>query len=299
MWSDGGMTDLATTRLGWTAAAALVVLAAASALVAFSCSARCAIGGTALSGRVQDTNGVPLPSVWIRLEGVKNRAGLPVQARTDGEGRFTFADPPKGEITLRVMPGEVSARGGTLHKTRAGVADLVIELQPSPMVTVRIRDHVAPEGDPRYARLTWLLDDGRRRTRYAPIGKDGLVRFVSVPKDAVCELWAVARTGRPVWAAGLAASEKVVALTSEPGRVISGTVVGPTAADMRRVRVAAERYPHFKAGRVELKADGSFSVTELPEGTYRLRAAYTSGAVSMSPVVEAKTGSTTVELVLR
>lgn len=252
-----------------------------------------------LTGIVRDAAGDPLPSVWVHRIGAKNRLGIPVWTRTDIEGRFRIAKPPAGSFSLRLVPGTTSLTDGVVRKFEAAPRRLEIVMDPGPVLDVRIAKYVPTKGKPRYARVTWMKKDGRRPTRYAPVQDDGCVRFVGVPVDTLLELWALAAPRRPVHVSNLKAGPKPVDVASVEGKTITGVVLGVTAKSVRRASVTAYAREHFKVGRVTLRPSGAFEITDLPPGTYTLRAQFTSGAVSLSPAVTAEAGARDVTLDLR
>ena len=175
---------------------------------------------------------------------------------------------------------------------------MIVTLDPGPVLDVHITDFVHAKGTEPYARVTWTKKDGRRPTRYAPIRPDGTVRFVGVPADTPLELWATASPGRPVHANGLKAGSSRRAVTSIKGLTITGTVLGATGA-INRTSVTAHVREHFKVGRTRLEPSGAFVISDLPPGTYTVRAQFTAGAISASPPVVVKAGARSVKLDLR
>ncbi len=242
-----------------------------------------------VSGVVKDPAGVPVPSVWIAREGVSNRAGGPHWERSDVDGRFRFEGLPEGKVVLRVAGAVADLRTGFLLETTAGTKDLAVVVDPGPQVIVRIAGYEAPEEDdgryPRgYARLVGTEADGRRLVRYAPISRYGRARFVQLPQDRSFELWAAAGGGRAVRTAGLEAGELEVRVEAKEAQTVSGKVlVG--AKDKPRIEqavVTAEAYAGFVVGRVHLAVDGTFSIGDLPDGTYTVVAAFNGGRVAAS-----------------
>ena len=251
-----------------------------------------------VSGIVKDPAGVPVPSVWIVLEGFMNRAGLHDLERSDIEGRFRFEGLPEGKVVLRVLGASRDIRTGFLVETTTGTKDLAVIVEPGPQVLVRIAGYVAPqEGEGRlpfgYARLVWLEADGGRPVRYAPISKDGRVRLVQVPRDTSFELWAAAGGGRAVRTAGLKAGELEVRVEAKEAKKVSGKVlVG--AKDKPRLKfadVTAEAYSGFVVGSAHPAADGMFTIGDLPEGTYTLVASFNWGEVLDSLPVTVPAGA--------
>jgi hypothetical protein len=252
-----------------------------------------------IEGAVRDAEGRPIPGVWIVREGHRDRVGGVPWTRSGSDGRFRVEEVPEGEVRLRVVAGERSLVEGELVRASAGTRDLVVVLDPGPQVLLRIADYVAPKGEPRYARLFWQEEGGRRVTRFAPIGDDGWTRFVRLPNDRDLEVWALAAANRPVRRAGLRAGDEEVRLVPVVGREIRGKVLVAKGDSIARVGVDAILFPGFRVGRAKVAEDGTFVVSELPEGTYRVTAAFTSGAVSLPVQVDATTGATDVVLDLR
>jgi hypothetical protein len=239
-----------------------------------------------LTGVVRDPAGKPVPAVWIAREGHRDRAGVTPWWRTDVEGRFRIEGLPEGEVVLRVVPGDATLFAGTLVRTSART-DVPVVVEPGPELFLRIADYVAPKDSVSHARVTWVLPDGRRPVRYSPIAPDGRIRFIQLPADATLDLWASAGPGKPVRVAAV------------PGLQISGKVLVAAGDSPRRAAVVAEAYPHFSVGRVTPAADGSFVITDLPEGTYRMVATFTSGEIPLPVATEVRAGASDVVFDLR
>ena len=246
-----------------------------------------------VSGVVKDPAGVPMPSVWIVREGFRNRAGLPHLERSDVDGRFRFEGLPEGKVVLRLLGASQDIRVGFLIETTAGTKDLAVIVEPGPQVLVRIAGYVAPPEGERYARLVWSEAEGQRPVRYAPVSKDGRVRFVQVPQAASFELWAVAGSGRAVRTAGLKAGELEVRVEPKDAKKISGKVLvsAKDKPELELAVVTAAAYSDLDVGRVHPAADGTFSIGDLPEGTYTVVASFNFGAVSDSPPVTVPAGA--------
>jgi hypothetical protein len=250
-----------------------------------------------VSGIVKDPAGVPVPSIWIACKGFSVE-------RSDIEGRFRFEGLPEGKVVLRVM-GAASPyiRTGFLIETATGTKDLAVVVEPGPQVLVRIAGYEAPHAGERrypfgYARLAWLEADGSRPVRYAPISKDGRVRFVQLPRDTAFELWAAAGGGRAVRTAGLEASDSEVRVEANEAKKVSGKVL-VRAKDNPRLRyaaVTAEAYSGFVVSDAHPTADGTFTIGDLPEGTYTVRAAFNAGEVLDSLPVTVPAGAKDVVL---
>jgi hypothetical protein len=252
-----------------------------------------------VEGVIRDAMGRPIPGVWIVREGHRDRVGGVPWTRSGPDGRFRVEEVPEGQVRLRVVPGEKSLAEGELVRTAAGSKDLVVVLDPGPQVFLHIADYVAPKGEPRYARLFWEEKGGKRVTRYAPIGADGRTRFVRLPKDRDLEVWALAAADRPVRSAGLRAGDEEIRLAPVVGCEIRGKVLVAKGDSLGRVGVDVILFPGFRVGRATVAADGTFVVSELPEGTYRVTAAFTAGEISPPVHVDAKTGATDLVLDLR
>jgi hypothetical protein len=259
-----------------------------------------------VSGVVKDPAGVPVPSVWIRTEEFRDRAGAPLRERSDVEGRFRFEGLPEGKVVLRVMGVSQDIRTGFLIETTAGTKDLAVTVEPGPQVLVRIAGYEAPqEGEGRYARgyarLVWLEADGSRPVRYAPVSKDGRARFVQLPQDRSFELWCAAGGGRAVRTAGLKAGELEVRVEAKEAKKVSGRVL-VRARDKPRLEIAdvtAEAYSGFVVGSAHPAADGTFTIGDLPEGTYTVSAAFNRGEVLGSLPVTVPASATDLVLDLR
>jgi hypothetical protein len=258
-----------------------------------------------VSGIVKDPAGVPVPSIWIATEGFEDRAGVPLTERSDVEGRFRFEGLPEGKVVLRVMGASEDIRTGFLIETKAGTKDLVVIVEPGPQLLVWISGYVAPhEGEGGYAhghaRLVWLESDGSRPVRYAPVSKDGRARFVQLPRDRSFELWATAGGGRAVRTAGLTTGESEVRVEAKEGKEVSGKVlVRPKDKPrLEHADVVAQAYPGFVVSDAHPAADGTFSIGNLPEGTYTIAAAFNWGEVLDSLPVVAPAGAKDLVLVL-
>jgi hypothetical protein len=256
-----------------------------------------------VSGIVKDPAGVPVPSVWIRTEEFKDRLGVALRERSDVEGRFRFEGLPEGKVVLRVLGAAsqdirtgvlIDIRTGFLLETTAGTKDLAVIVEPGPQVLVRIAGYEAPqEGDGRYARLVWLEAGGSRLVRYAPVSKDGRARFVQLPQDRSFELWCAAGSGRAVRTAGLKAGELEVRVEAKEAKRVSGKVL-VRAKDKPRLEfadVTAEAYSGFVVGSAHPAADGTFTIGDLPEGTYTVSAAFNQGEVLDSLPVTVPAGA--------
>lgn len=279
----------------------LAFLAVTAALVAavFAVRALDAQPVAVVEGLVRDPAGLPIPSVWIAREGYRNRSGGVPWWRTDVHGRFRVDGVSEGKVLLRVVPGDASILTGEVVETSANVRDLVIVVEPGPQLLMRIADYVAPEGEPRHARLTWAEPDGRRVTRYAPIRKDGWTRFVRLPQDRDLEAWALAKAGRPVRTSSLRAGDTEVRLVAVAGQEIRGKLVVSARDSVRNVGLSAYAHRGFRIGSASIEADGTFVVSDLPEGTYRVSASFESGNVSVPVARELRTGTTDAVLDLR
>lgn len=268
-----------------------------------------------VSGVVKDPAGVPVPSVWIRTEEFRDRLGVALRERSDVEGRFRFEGLPEGKVVLRVLGAEnqevrtgvpINIRTGFLIETTTGTKDLAVTVEPGPQLLVRIAGYEAPqEGDGRYARgyarLVWLEADAIRLVRYAPVSKDGRVRFVQLPQDRSFELWCAAGGGRTVRTAGLKAGESEVRVEAKEAKKVSGRVL-VRAKDKPRLEyadVTAEADPWFVVNDVHPAADGTFTIGDLPEGTYTVRAAFNQGEVFDSLPVTVPAGAKDVVLDLK
>ncbi len=256
---------------------------------------------TTVVGVVQDAKGRAIPGVWITREGYRNRTGGVAWWRSGPDGRFRIDGVPEGKLTLRVIPGEanLTSAAGVRVETTAGVADLRVVLDPGPELFLRIEGYVAPPGEPRYARLVWQEPDGRRPVRYAPIRADGWTRFVRLPSDRDLEVWAVADEGHPVRRGGLRTGEDEQRVLATEGRQIRGRLLVASAESLPRVEVSVEAYPHFAVGRAKIGADGSFVVSELPEGAYRVAAWFARGRVTVPVVKSIESGASDVVFDLR
>lgn len=249
-----------------------------------------------VAGVVQDPAGMPVPSIWIATD--RDRAGVPLIARSDVEGRFRFEGLSEGKVVLRVMGASQDIRTGFLVETTAGTKDLEVTVEPGPQVLVRIAGYEAPrEGDGRHARgharLVWVEADGSRPVRYAPISKDGRARFVQLPQDRSFELWATAGGGRVVRTPGLKAGDVEVRVEATEAKRVSGKVL-VRAKDEPRLEhavVNAEAYPGFVVSKARPAADGTFSIGDLPEGTYTIAAAFNWGEVLDSRSVTVPAGA--------
>jgi hypothetical protein len=241
-----------------------------------------------VAGFVRDPAGVPVPSIWIAREGFRDRIGGVHWARSDIEGRFRFEGLPDGKVVLRVTGAIADVRTGVLVETTAGTKELAVVVEPGPQVLARIAGYQPPAGPDRYARLVTPGATDYHSARYAPVSRDGRVRFVQLEKDAPYELWVGAGNGRTVRAGGLLPSDREVSLEPQPGKTITGRVLVGKRHRVERARVTAYAYPGFEVGRATPASDGTFAIQDLPEGTYTVSAGFHAGEVlDSSPVTVA------------
>jgi hypothetical protein len=224
--------------------------------------------------------------VWIEVEGYPKPLQDPPAWRTDVNGRFQIDDVPQGPATLLVTAGNFWSPSSPkkVIKTRAGVRDLVIVLDPGPQLILRIVGYVpGPVPEARGARVTWEEPDGKRDDRWAPIRDDGWVRFVALPPDREFELWADVEVNRRlVRARGLKPggaerrieahevkdiAGKVQASEALLEKTYPGNVVGPLR---KHLTVDVYAHPQFLVAHTRVQDDGSFRLHGLPPGTYHL-----------------------------
>lgn len=260
-----------------------------------------------ITGMVRDEQGLPIPAVWIEVEGYHPKPSQsPAESRTDARGRFQIDDVPRGPVRLLVKTGSwVHYAVQKVVETQAGVRDLVIALDPGPQLLLRIVGYV-PGSQERGARVTWEDPDGNRDWRWAPIRDDGWVRFVALPPDREFEVWAEAEVNRRhVRAMGLKPGEAEQRIERHEVKDIAGKVRESQARLERRSEEArglqlehlrVDVYPCGPRGvvwdlrleRVWAANDGFFRVHGLPPGAYLLDV----GGIKPGPLPE---GSKRVE----
>lgn len=253
-----------------------------------------------VAGVVRDPAGVPVPSIWIAREGVRDRIGGVHWQRSDVAGRFRFEGLPEGNLMLRVSGARQDIRTGFLVETRAGTQDLAVVVDPGPQVLARIVGYVPPAVGERYARLVTPGATDYHSARYAPVTRDGRVRFVQLDENAPYELWVGAGGGRAVRKAGLLASDQEVRIEPQQGKTITGRVLVSKGHHTRveHARVTANAYSGFEVGRASPAADGTFTLEDLPEGTYTVGAGFYAGEVLHADPVTVAAGARDLVLVI-
>jgi hypothetical protein len=278
-------------------ASSLAALALAGCVGGARADAVAAPARTSIAGVVRDEQGRPIPAVSIQVEGYPKTLRSPPPWRTDVDGRFQTDDLPEGPATLLVTAGDPwfpSLKKAI--RTRAGVRDLVIVLDPGPQLFLRIVGYV-PGEQTRWARVVWEDPDGMRNPRHAPIRDDGWIRFVALPADRRFELWVEAEDGaRHVRARGLKPGEAEQRIEPHEVKDIAGEV-RPSKARLEstarepwaqlRGRLDVDVYAYAPRGgfmglrvaRTRLRTDGTFRVRGLPPGTYLVSVGTHSGEV--------------------
>jgi|GEM_PF-3185768 len=264
-----------------------------------------------IAGVVRDEQGLPIPAVWIEVEGHPRPLQSPPAWNTDVNGRFHIDDVSRGPATLLVSLGMwTHSSPKRVVQTRAGVRDLVIVLDPGPQLSLRIVDYV-PGGRTR-ARVTWQEPDSTREVRYAPVRDDGWTRFVALPPDRRFEVWVEAELGRrQVRASGLKPGQAEQRIERHEVKDIAGKVRASEALLETRLRgnalgplrkhltVDVYAHPGFRVEETRVQDDGSFRLRGLPPGTYTVSVNRYYGDFGHPPVskrVEAGTTDLVIDL---
>lgn len=264
---------------------------------------------TTIKGVVRDREGNPVSRAFLQVEGRPNhpdtRPKDPSVERTftgsgwwdaDAQGRFEIDNAPEGTGKLRAVAGDwtLFPRAGTVVEIRGGTRDLVVTVETGREIRLKV--------EPYNPRTAWkrngarlVLGHSKYETdfRWAPIADDGSVRFVQLPDNQTFEVWGHATGDMPFKESGLVPSREVRTIRARSGLTISGKVL-VRAKDKPRLEqadVTAEPYPRFVVGRAHPAADGTFTIGDLPEGTYTVSAAFNQGEVLDSLPVTVPAGA--------
>ena len=300
------------------ACAVVCVLAGVAILSAPAHTGEQRTTGTTITGVIRDQDGAPISRAFVQLDRVSTTS-VPFQwTAADAQGRFKLTNVPAGAARIRAVAGasslfetaaEVVAAGGKVVESRGGARGLVITLDAGREVRVKIEDfdqydHTGTGsgvGPVPAARLVWDQPKNESRTfRWAPIAKDGSVRFVQLPDKPSFEVWGHASLDRPFKKSGLEPSKDVTVIRTVPGLRISGKLVPAKIAVEDDPRVEAQPYNGFGVGFARIKPDGTFVIRGLVEGEYQVFCALRSKPKRGWFASEAaRAGATDVELDFR
>ncbi len=229
-------------------------------------------GALAVSGKVVDPSGAPLPgvAVWARGKSESNEETHGRRAvHTGPDGRFSFGELPSGPVTVTARLEEADD-DRTERVVSAGDADVTVVVDPGLTVSIRVTKPATAVG----SSSAVLLGDeraGKRRVlrAYVP-ANDGRVTMRGLVAGARYRLVVTPVAGWSAAREGVAAGEDVeVALTR--GRTITGRVRAAEGLLYPSVAVGlAEPFLPLFEGTVA--ADGAFVVEGVPEGPWHLLA---------------------------
>jgi len=243
--------------------------------------------GQRLVGQVLDPRNAGVPDAEVRAEPVQAGGDLMVaRGRTGPDGKFEISDAPPGTL-------QISARAkglGEVSVQHTGAGPLTIQLQPGSDLRIVLR---TPRGLPVVGAEVAIQAPGESRParRVAESDADGRVLF-----DGLGSLsWTVRVThpdyrpsGRPVQATGAEEQIKCVPWPAIEGRVRApGGADPPPGTRVQALPAAApsERVAQIEGGQ-ELRPDGSFRLTGLRAGEWRVRVVAPGFAPATSPPVK-------------
>jgi hypothetical protein len=267
--------------------------------------------GATITGVIRDQDGAPISRAFVQLDR-ENTTSVPFQwTAADARGRFELRNVPAGPVGIRAVAGAhyLFPASGKVVKSRGGARNLVITLEAGREVRVKIEDFDRYDhsgtgsgvGSVPAARLVWDQPKNEGRDfRWAPIAKDGSVRFVQLPDKPSFEVWGHASLDRPFKKSGLEPGKTVTVIRTVRGLRITGRILPAQVAAEGDPRVDAQPYPGFSVGRGRVKSDGTFVIRGLPEGEYVVLCSLRSKPkIGWDASKTARAGATDVELDFR
>lgn len=267
--------------------------------------------GTTITGVIRDQDGEPISRAFVQLDR-ESTTSVPFQwTDADAQGRFELKNVPAGAVRIRAVAGHSRLFSSTdkVVESKGGARDLVITLEAGREVRVKIEDFDRYDhsgvgsgvGSVPAARLVW--DQPRtesRDFRWAPIAKDGSVRFVQLPDKPSFEVWGRASLDRPFKKSGLKPSKNVTVIRTVRGLRISGKILPAKVAVEDDPRVDALPYPGLRVGYGRIESDGTFVIRGLIEGEYEVFCALRNKRkMGMFAYKTVRAGATDVELDFR
>ncbi len=235
--------------------------------------------GTTVTGVIQDQDGQRISRAFVQLDR-ESTTSVPFQwTAADARGRFVLKNVPAGAVRIRAVAGAhyLFPSSGKVIASKGGARGLVITLEAGREVRVKVEDFDRYDhsgtgsgvGPVPAARLVWDQPKNESRDfRWAPIAKDGSVRFVQLPDKPSFEVWGHASLDRPFKKSGLKPSKTVTVIRTVRGFRISGEILPAKVAVEDDPSVVAQPHTGFRVGFVRIKSDGTFLIRGLIEGEY-------------------------------
>jgi hypothetical protein len=231
--------------------------------------------GLEIAGIAVDESDRPLPGLWVHAEGDAGAASI---ARSDADGRFVLGPLPAGSygVWLRIeadKPIEVELRERSLDDVR-------LVAGASGTVEVSARD---ADGKPIVGKYVYVQGRDGRSLGQAITDGEGTVSFGGLPVGSVHVALAEqvepggSRKPRGVRVEIVAGELAQVELRGEASSVgrISGIVTeasGPAGEAWVVAGRGQAEGDGYEVGPVLCEQDGRFTLSDLPAGTWRLRA---------------------------